>query len=180
MRIPRTHAACVSRGSPLVVACCAGVRPWCDLGNGASLADARETSGPAGGQDRKIVRRIRKGACRCRDGVTLLFLSVIAPRTRSAQAGRREARAPQRSRPCGHFLGQPQPSLLPCSARSRRARSSGFAAIRHCSNDIAYMSFLLGEKSRLARPYAERRQEGVLVRERIPAQSGEVEDEPLR
>src|ERR671914_2036771 len=41
------------------------------------------------------------------------------------------------------------------------------------------MPFLLGEKGGVARLYAQCRQKGVLVRERVPAERCEVEDEVL-
>src|ERR687895_1289663 len=41
------------------------------------------------------------------------------------------------------------------------------------------MPFLLGEKGGVARVHAQCRQKGVLVRERVPAERREVEDEAL-
>ena len=49
--------------------------------------------------------------------------------------------------------------------------------MRHRSNQIAYMPFLLVEKGGVARLHAQCRQKGVLVRERVPAERREVEDE---
>jgi hypothetical protein len=83
--------------------------------------------------------------------------------------------------PCGS-LGDSPGSERPSSRRHLAGvtpRPSLRVTAGHGPDEIPEMPFLLVEKGGVARLYAERRQNRVLVREWIPAERREVEGEAL-